>query len=75
MLDLPLPTRRNDPPERRKETALAALALFPTQIAQSGRTDPLRKAPSKAAVERSWSSTERDVTSSAWPRPVESAAA
>ena len=29
MLDLPLPTRRNDPPERRKETALAALALFP----------------------------------------------
>ena len=29
VLDLPLPTRRSDPPERRKEAALAALALIP----------------------------------------------
>ena len=29
VLELPLPTRRNDPPERRKEAALAALALIP----------------------------------------------
>ena len=29
VLDLPLPTRRDDPPERRKEAALAALALYP----------------------------------------------
>ena len=28
-LDLPLPTRRTDPPARRKEAALAALALIP----------------------------------------------
>ena len=29
VLDLPRPTRRTDPPERRKEAALAALALVP----------------------------------------------
>ena len=29
VLDLPQPTRRTDPPERRKEAALAALALIP----------------------------------------------
>ena len=29
VLDLPQPTRRTDPPERRKEAALAALALVP----------------------------------------------
>ncbi len=29
VLDLPLPTKRTDPPDRRKEAALAALALLP----------------------------------------------
>ena len=29
VLDLPQPTRRTDPPERRKKDALTALTLFP----------------------------------------------
>ena len=68
VLDLPQPTRRTDPPERRKEAALAALALIPDPDCtiwvgriRQGRHHPKRRRSDPGAPP--W----RDARSSAWP--------